>query len=60
MKGQKACYQTKRGCPMRTSVGLDRVSIVPLDQSMDETRAVKKNSKKGLGVSCFKDECEPV
>ena len=27
----------KRGCPMRTNVGLDRVSIIPLDWSMDNT-----------------------
>ena len=41
-----------------TKVGLDRVSVVPLDWSTDDTRAIKKNSYKGLGVSCMKDEYE--
>ena len=48
----------KRRCPKRTNVGLDRMSIVPLDWSTDDTRAIKKNSYKGLGVSCMKDEYE--
>ena len=37
-KGKRICYQTKMGCPKRTNVGLDQVSIVPWDWSMDDTR----------------------
>ena len=37
-KGKHMCYQTKGGCLRRTNVGLDRVSIVPLDWSMDDTQ----------------------
>ena len=37
MKGQTNMLSNKRGCPRRTNVGLDRVSIVPLDWSMDGT-----------------------
>ena len=36
--GKQTCYQTKRKCPRRTNVGLDWVSIVPLDWSMDNTQ----------------------
>ena len=36
MKGQTSMLSNKRGCPRRTNVGLDRVSIVPLDWSMDD------------------------
>ena len=56
--GQTSMLSNKRGCPKRTKVGLDRVSVVPLDWSTDDTRAIKKNSYKGLGVSCMKDEYE--
>ena len=58
MKGQSNMLSNKMGCPRRTNVDLDRVSVVPLDWSMDDTRAIKKNSYKGLGVSCIKDWCE--
>ena len=43
-KAKRACYQTKRECLRRTNVGLDWVSIVPLDWNMDNTRAIKQNS----------------
>ena len=36
-KRQRNMLSNKRGCPRRTSVGLDRVSIVPLYWSMDDT-----------------------
>ena len=38
MKGQTGMLSNQRGCPRRTNVGLDRVSIVPLDWSMDDTQ----------------------
>ena len=40
-KGKRTCFQTKRWCPRRTNVGLDRVSIIPWDWSVDDiqTRA---------------------
>ena len=44
MKGQTSMLSNKIGFPRRTNVGLDRVSIVPLDWSMDDTCAVKQNS----------------
>ena len=37
-RGQTNMLSNKRGCPRRTNVGLDQVSIVPLDWSMDDTR----------------------
>ena len=33
----------KRGCPRRTNVGLNWVSIVPLDWSMDDNRLMHKH-----------------
>ena len=42
MKGQTSMLSSKLWCPRRTNVGLDRVFIVPLDWSMDDT------SKQGL------------
>ena len=33
----KYVIKKKRWCPRRTKVGLDRVSIVPLDWNMDDT-----------------------
>ena len=38
MKGQTSMLSSKRGCSRRTNVGLDRVSIDPLDWSMDDTQ----------------------
>ena len=35
--GQTNMLSNKRGCPRRANVGLDQVSIVPLDWSMDDT-----------------------
>ena len=37
MKGQTSMLSNKRVCPRRTNVGLDQVSIVPLDWSMNDT-----------------------
>ena len=37
-QGQTSLLSNKRGCPKRTNVGLDRVSIVPLNWSMDDTQ----------------------
>ena len=37
MKRQTNMLSNKRGCPRRKNVGLDRVSIVPLDWSMNDT-----------------------
>ena len=37
MKRQTNMLSNKRGCPRRANVGLDQVSIVPLDWSMDDT-----------------------
>ena len=34
----------KRGCPRRTNVGLDLVSIVPLDLNRDDMCAIKQSS----------------
>ena len=42
-KGQINSLSNKWGFPKRTNVGLDRVSIVPLDWSMDDTHAIKKS-----------------
>ena len=42
MKGQTSMLSSKRWCPKRTNIGLDQVSIVPLDWSTDDT------SKQGL------------
>ena len=36
--GQTNMLSNKRWCPRRTIVGLDRVSIIPLDWSMDDTQ----------------------
>ena len=36
MKGQTSMLSNKRGCPRRTNVGLDQVSIIPLDWSMND------------------------
>ena len=41
--GQTNMLSNKRGCPRRTNVGLDWVSIVPWDSSMDDTCAIKQN-----------------
>ena len=46
MRANKACQayeranklSDKKGCPRRTNVGLNQVSIVPLDWSMDDTQ----------------------
>ena len=38
MKRQTSMLSNKKGCPRRTNVGLDRVSIVPLDWNMDDTQ----------------------
>ena len=37
-KRQRNMLSNKRGCLRRTNIGLDRVSIAPLDGSMDDTR----------------------
>ena len=37
MKGKTSMLSHKRGCPRRINVGLDQVSTVPLDWSMDNT-----------------------
>ena len=37
IKGQTSMLSSKRGCPRRKNVDLDRVSIVPLDWSIDNT-----------------------
>ena len=37
-RGQTNILSNKRGCPRRTNVGLDQVSIVPICWSMDDTR----------------------
>jgi len=34
------------------------MSIVPLDWIMEDTHAIKQNSKKRLEVLCIKDKCE--
>ena len=36
-KRQRNVLSNKRGCPRRTNVGLDQMSIVPLDWTMDNT-----------------------
>ena len=36
MKGKTSMSLDKKGCPRRTNVGLDQVSIVPVDWSMDD------------------------
>ena len=36
-RGQTSILSNKRGCHRRTNIGLDLVSIVPLDWSMDDT-----------------------
>ena len=36
--GKQPCYQTNGGCLRRKNVGLDRVSIVSLDYSIDDTQ----------------------
>ena len=59
-RGHTKILSNKRGCPRRTNVGLDWMSIVPLNWSMDDTHAIKQNSEKGLEVSCIKDGCELV
>jgi len=40
---------SKRGCPKRINVDSDQVSIVPLNWSMDDARAIKQNSKRDSG-----------
>ena len=52
-QGQKNVLSNKRGCPRKTNVGLDRVSIVLWDWSMDNIqthawtcRQACKNAKK--------------
>ena len=37
-KGQTNMLSNKKGCPRRTNVGLDQVSVVPLDWSTDDTQ----------------------
>ena len=37
-KRQRNVLSNKRGCPRRTNVGLDQMSIVPLDWIMDNTQ----------------------
>ena len=39
---QTNMLSNKRGCPRRTNVGLDGVSIVPWDWSMEDTCSIKK------------------
>ena len=36
-KRQRNMLSNKKGCSRRTNVGLDRVPIVPLDWSVDDT-----------------------
>ena len=57
-KGQTNMLSNKKGCPKMTNLGLNQVSIVPLNWSTDDTCAIKQNSYKGLGVSCIKEGCE--
>ena len=59
-RGQTSMLSNKRGCLRRTNVGLDLVSIVPWDWSMDDTCAIKQSSWNGLRVSCIKDRSEPA
>ena len=38
MKGKTSMLSRKIGCLRRKNVGLDRLSIVPLDWSIDDTQ----------------------
>ena len=40
-QGQTSILSNKRGCPRRKNVGLNRVSVVPLNWSMNNTCAIK-------------------
>lgn len=42
----------KKGYPRRANVGLDLVSVVPLDWSIDNTCAIEQSSSIGLGILC--------
>ena len=37
-RGQASILSNKRRCLRRITIGLDRVSIIPLDWSIDETK----------------------
>ena len=41
MKGQTSMLSNKWVCPRRKNIGLDQVSIVPWDWSMDDICAIK-------------------
>ena len=38
MKRQTNMLSNKRGCPRKTNIGLDLISIVPMDWTMDNTQ----------------------
>ena len=38
----------KMGCPRRTNIGLDQVSVVPLDWSMDKTQTHVQTCRLGF------------
>ena len=40
-KGWPSMLSNKRGCPRRTTVDLDLLSVVPLYWNMDDTCAIK-------------------
>ena len=50
----------EKECPLGTNVGLDIVSIDPLDWIMDDLRANKHGSKKGTRDPVYKDKHEPA
>ena len=41
-KRQTSMLSNKKGCPRKTNVGLDQVSLVPLDWSMEDTQTHAK------------------
>ena len=47
MEGQANMLSNKRLCPRRKNVGLDRVCIVPLCWSMDNTRVPSSKVPEG-------------
>ena len=50
----------EKECPQGTNVGLDIVSIDPLDWIMDDIHAIKHGSKKGTRDPVYKDKHEPA
>ena len=50
----------EKECPLGTNVGLDIVSIDPLDWIMDDIHAIKHGSKKGTRDPVYKDKHEPA